>query len=277
MAARGKTVGETAGRPIKKIVDGQYQCTACGVWKPVDQFGRYDYSMSGLRQHCKSCRKEEGRLYNEQNPEKVKAAGAAQRGKYRKTNSCKTFDLLEVRHCKKCGLDKTRGEFRKNLNAKSGCATYCIPCEDSRLEQWREDNPEIMVSYRRRAYARNKDDPKFKIKCNLRVRLGSAVRDQLHREASDKVYRGASKRAGSAVRDLGCTVPELLQYLESLFQPGMTGEKYGEWHVDHILPLAAIDVFNREDIKRVCHYTNLQPLWAADNIRKGDKLPDSVP
>jgi hypothetical protein len=76
-------------------------------------------------------------------------------------------------------------------------------------------------------------------------------------------------KAGSAVSDLGCSIPELKAYLEKMFQPGMTWENWGAWHIDHIIPLASFDLTDREQFLKACHYTNLQPLWAPDNQRKG--------
>jgi hypothetical protein len=69
---------------------------------------------------------------------------------------------------------------------------------------------------------------------------------------------------------IGCTFKELKFYLESKFQPGMSWENRSEWHIDHIIPLATAKT--EEDVIRLNHYTNLQPLWAADNLRKSDKL-----
>jgi hypothetical protein len=70
-------------------------------------------------------------------------------------------------------------------------------------------------------------------------------------------------KAGSAVRDLGCTIPELMVYLEARFQEGMSWENYGAWHLDHIKPLVLFDLTDREQFLQAAHYTNLQPLWAA--------------
>ena len=63
-------------------------------------------------------------------------------------------------------------------------------------------------------------------------------------------------------------------YIESLFQPGMTWENYGRrgWHLDHIIPLTHFDLTIRKQFLRACHYANLQPLWAKDNIKKSDSL-----
>ncbi|MCG7348816.1 hypothetical protein [Sphingomonas sp. ACRSK] len=127
-----------------------------------------------------------------------------------------------------------------------------------RRQRWAED-PE----YRQARYdARNSRmarDPAFRVAQNLRVRLCMALKNQ--------------QKAGSAVDDLGCTIPELMAHLERRFLPGMTWANWSRhgWHIDHIKPLASFDLTDREQFLAACHYTNLQPLWAVDNLRKGDR------
>jgi hypothetical protein len=71
------------------------------------------------------------------------------------------------------------------------------------------------------------------------------------------------------MRLLGCDVSQLWEHLESMFQEGMTKENYGKWHVDHIKPCASFDMYDPEQQKQCFHYSNLQPLWAEDNLIKG--------
>ncbi len=99
----------------------------------------------------------------------------------------------------------------------------------------------------------------FKLAYNLRTRLRTALK--------------RTKKTGSAVKDLGCTVLELKKYLESKFLPGMTWENWSRtgWHIDHIKPLSSFDLSNVTELRKACHYTNLQPLWAKDNLRKYNK------
>lgn len=134
-------------------------------------------------------------------------------------------------------------------------------------KKWRQKNPEkVKLKYKKdylsggkylKFKIKKQQDLQFKLKAILRTRLNNAIK--------------RNTKSGSAVRDLGCTISELKQHLESKFQPGMTWENHGDWHIDHIKPLAKFDLSNLEQFKEACHYTNLQPLWAADNLSKGDR------
>jgi len=80
------------------------------------------------------------------------------------------------------------------------------------------------------------------------------------------------KKAGSAVKDLGCTLEFLEKHIEGKFQEGMSWDNYGEWEIDHIYPLSKLDLTNPEEFSRACHYTNLQPLWWQDNLKKKNHI-----
>jgi len=69
---------------------------------------------------------------------------------------------------------------------------------------------------------------------------------------------------------LGCSFEEFKQHLERQFTKGMTWENQGQWHLDHIYPMSLAK--DEEEIIRLNHYTNFQPLWAIDNIKKGNKI-----
>ena len=94
--------------------------------------------------------------------------------------------------------------------------------------------------------------------------LAKAIRRRLY-----MAYKSKSK-TGKTLEYLGCSWAELKLHLETQFQPGMTWENHGVngWHIDHIIPLCAVDLENEEEVKKVCHYKNLRPLWARENIAK---------
>jgi len=105
---------------------------------------------------------------------------------------------------------------------------------------------------------RRRKDPNFKLLTILRVRIKD-------------VLRGHSK-SNSTIKVVGCTIEELWKHLESTFKPGMTRENHGLWHVDHIRPCASFDLSKPEEQAKCFHYTNLQALWAHENLSKGDKF-----
>jgi hypothetical protein len=107
---------------------------------------------------------------------------------------------------------------------------------------------------------RYRTDPQFKIAVVLRKRVVLALK-----------ARGASK--SKSLRDLlGCSIPHLKAHLEARFAEGMTWANHGEWHIDHIMPCAAFDLTREDEQHRCFHYSNLQPLWAEENIRKSAKI-----
>lgn len=118
---------------------------------------------------------------------------------------------------------------------------------------WRIRNPQHQREYRKRRY---REDSLFRLSVSLRRRLGMAIR--------------GNQKSGSAVRDLGMPIAEFKNYVASLFTDGMSWENWGTvWHLDHIKPLAAFDLADRPQFLEACHYTNLQPLAAEENLKKG--------
>ena len=103
-----------------------------------------------------------------------------------------------------------------------------------------------------------KTDPEYKITRLLRVRLYKALKEQ------------GGHKAQRTIELLGCTIPELKQHLEAKFHQGMTWDNHGEWHIDHIRPCAVFDLTIPKQQQQCFHYTNLQPLWAEDNLQKSD-------
>lgn len=123
--------------------------------------------------------------------------------------------------------------------------------------EWCRKNPEYTKN-------RRNTNIQFRIKENLRSRLHMAIKN--------------NQKSGSAIRDLGCSIDELKIHLEKLFLPSMTWTNWSRdgWHIDHILPLSYFDLTDRAQFVRACHYTNLQPMWATENLQKYNKVGINV-
>lgn len=121
----------------------------------------------------------------------------------------------------------------------------------------------VTTPEQRRAYRENTVlTPVARMKNSLRCRVGIAMKKQ------------SGSKAMKTMTLIGCTVAELRDHLEAKFQPGMTWENYGKWHVDHIRPCASFDLLDPGEQVKCFHFTNLQPLWAAENHAKGAKWSD---
>ena len=105
---------------------------------------------------------------------------------------------------------------------------------------------------------RLEQDPNFRLSVRLRSRIGNAVKQ--------------GNKAGSAIKDLGCSISTFRLYIENQFEDGMTWDNYGDWHLDHVMPLAYYDLTDRGEFQTATHYLNYQPLWARDNLTKGARV-----
>jgi hypothetical protein len=102
---------------------------------------------------------------------------------------------------------------------------------------------------------------------NMAKKLNTRIRNNLRGRLRAALH--GEYKSGSAIEDLGCSIQEFKLYIENQFQPGMTWENYGKWHLDHIIPLASFDLKKRSELLEACNYLNIQPLWALDNLAKG--------
>lgn len=118
----------------------------------------------------------------------------------------------------------------------------------------RKENPDIWRGYEKKYHKeRYNSDIQYKLTKLIRNRLIKAIKN------------------GSAVKDLGCTISELKIHIENQFKKGMTWKNWNikVWHIDHIKPLSSFDLTNRKQFLKAINYSNLQPLWAFDNLSKG--------
>lgn len=166
-----------------------------------------------------------------------------------------------TRKCRKCGEVKPMYLFAKKPLMATSDSYYrlCKVC----FAEVNKTRDRVYTKQFKREYQKNRraTDPVFKFSSDTRARIRGCIKN--------KSMRGMENL-------LGCTGEEAFNYLISRFTPDMTLEAFmdGEIHIDHIRPIASFDLTKEEEIKECFHYTNLQPLWAADNFSKGAKWDD---
>ena len=221
-------------------------CTKCKTSKPVNEFTKDKSKKDGLYSQCKPCHKE----YYKLNLNKVTSRVAAYTNlnKEHINNYKKNWYKANANRIK-----KIRQEYQKINSDK---------IKISRKKYYETNIDKILENTKQYKKNRRAQDFLFKFTCDIRSTIGSAFKRN-----KTKKYRKSSKTETL----LGCTIAELRDHLEKQFQEGMTWKNHGlhGWHVDHRIPLASAKT--QEEVEKLCHYTNLQPLWAADNIKKSNK------
>lgn len=229
-------------------------CIDCKLTLELTCFNKDKTKKDGLQSKCRDCGKKYTKKHYKNNKEVYSKKG--------KVNYLKNKDSVTKKHQE--WRDKNPDYFKtwRKENPEKISELENNRCKEKIKVQhttWRSKNKEYITLYNREyTKRRRKEDVQFKLAINLRGRLSKIIRN--------------NKRAGSAVKDLGCTLGELKNHLESQFTEGMTWDNYGEWHIDHMYPLSRVDLTNREEFLKVCNYKNLQPLWAIDNLKKSNKL-----
>lgn len=144
-----------------------------------------------------------------------------------------------------------------------------------RSKQWKLNNPEkYKISHKKSDKKRRENKKVYEYqKKRKKENPVLRVRETLHVRLREHLKSKTLRKSESKAKILGADKPTIMKHLERQFKKGMTWENYGKngWHIDHIIPLSSAKT--EEDVIRLFHYTNLQPMWAEDNIRKGNKIP----
>lgn len=194
-------------------------------------------------------RREWMRLDREKNPEKYKARSRA----YYLANKEKIKD--STREWKLKNSEKVR-EFNRKHDRKNALRNR------KRKRAYEKSRGDAHKEMKRAYHLKRLQEPQYRLREILRRVLPNALRN----------YRG--KKHSSALDLLGCSLENLKSHIEHQFRDGMTWENYGRrsWHIDHIRPISSFDLTRLEEQKVCFHYTNLQPLWANENLSKGNRI-----
>jgi hypothetical protein len=245
----------------------------------------YNGSKKFYKFECKNCgkdfiKKSSKSIYCSQFcKEKVKLKNDKEKRKIRR----------ESRTFVKCICPTCGNSFDKTTYSRKYCSTYCgrkkyeeenkdkikarkklkhikdrndvvkVMKNRERIKKYTIENRKKISEYENNRF---KNDPIFRFKKLTRSRIS----DEIKKAGGNKIYK--------MVDLLGCTALEAKEHLEKQFKEGMSWENHGNngWHIDHIIPCASFDLTDQEQQKKCFYYTNLQPLWASENLSKGAKI-----
>lgn len=218
-------------------------CHKCKIEKSIGEFYLHKGMNDGHINFCKTCVKKRIKIYYEINREKIR--------KYNKKWQQDNKSILKQYREKnktKVKLWHYNEYMRNRQKYLNRAGKYYI-----------ENTEKVKSNNKKYMYKRLKTDKNFYILSILRRRFNNAI----------KGYKSKS-----TMQLLGCSIEYLRIYLENKFKDGMTWNNYGlhSWHIDHIIPCSKFDLCKEDEQKKCFHYTNLQPLWAKENLSKHTRI-----
>ncbi len=201
------------------------------------------------------------------------------------------YKIMKTKTCTGCGKVKKLFEFHKDKKGKFRKQAHCKLCNslknkkyyvehknkikkqsknyrESHLKYYKIYNKEYGQKSENKIRRNNHQKIRYDTDINFKITitLRNRVWDVLNRKPKNK----------RTLELLGCTLEELKIHLQSQFTSGMTWDNHGKgknkWNIDHIIPCNSFDLSDFKQQELCFHYTNLQPLWSLDNIRKSDKI-----
>ena len=196
------------------------------------------------------------------------------------------FNPILKKQCKKCGYKLDVENFKKSTRTKDGFQTRCIACSlkeqeyqkkryadsnyrreklDKQLQRYHEDLEYKKSKNKERAdklLDKYHEDPKYKVHVNISSQIRQSIKSKKNGQSWEKL--------------VGYSLNQLMEHLELLFEDGMSWDNYGEWHIDHKTPKSWFEYSSYEDdnFRKCWALENLKPMWAKDNISKGNRFSD---
>ena len=266
-------------RRHNQIIDGveKKHCPCCDMWKNATkedgerEFPLHKSRPGGLGGYCLDCMKKR--------PRKSRANGHELKTITRDTEEGKE------KLCCTCSEWKDFSQFRSNKSIKDerhcGISKQCTECYDSNKYYKKDKHKKRKVEHNAKLYENNKkemirkhveykrkrmkEDPAFRMKCNMGSRL------------SHLLSGNGMVKPETTLRLVGCSLDVLRFHVENQFVEGMSWSNYGrntkserKWVLDHIQPMSSFNVLEETELRKACHYTNLQPMWDDENLKKSD-------
>lgn len=218
-------------------------CNCCKIEKDEIEFYKRKDCNGGYRKICKECTLKRDKIYNDKHKEERRKSAQENYLKNRDKNLLYKKEYYE--NNKETYATKSKEYYRKH---QKELILYA--------KEYRKRHQKEITEKRKQ---KRHTDEKYYFEIYLRNKINNYL------------YRyGKIKKKNNVQEILGCNFQEFKVYIENQFEDGMSWDNRGEWHLDHITPLSTAK--NYDELIKLNHYTNFQPLWAIDNIRKGNKI-----
>lgn len=198
---------------------------------------------------------------------------------------------MDIKICKKCGEEKPLIEFAKSKQCKDGYQGQCKKCASLSTLKWQSNNISRVREHQKKydethpekaKERKERHDKKYpeQVKARKRRYTNKKMKEDpvfahlmmIRKKTREYAFKKYSHRGNEFFKIIGIDRLGFRKYMEERFEDGMTWDNHGidTWHIDHIIPLSSAKTI--EEIEKLSHYTNLQPLWKEENESKGNKI-----
>lgn len=195
-----------------------------------------------------------------------------------------------MKQCSRCKNVKELSEYTNNARQYDGKSIHCNSCKKLFRQEYAAKHSAIIKVRKKKYIAENLDKVQAYFKKYREAYKSTRNRREVERLENEPTYalkkrlrnnilrylkRSGVKKECSSTIIIGCSHAEFKQHFESKFTEGMTWEIFctsDEIHIDHIIPVDSFDLTVEAEVMKCFHYTNLQPLWNLDNLRKSNKI-----
>ena len=237
-------------------------CKKCNLKKTYEEFFNNKNEKDGKNSYCKECEKNRKKLYREKNKdilnEKAREWRKNNLDRYNENMNRYLEKNPHMTSKERARKYREKQEWRDKFN--ESCRKYYL----KNIEEERKKRREYYFKNKEKERKKNDEWRKNKLKTDGFFRMKRRLRERI------RDYMKGNHIGKKTKEIVGLDYKEFKTYISNKFTENMNWDNYGDWHLDHIIPLC--EAKTEEDLFKLNHYTNLQPLWAEDNLKKNRKL-----
>jgi hypothetical protein len=219
-------------------------CTKCKLEKPLNDFYNQKNGKNGKRSSCKICSNKDNL------------------SRYDKSNSLKSYYKNKDKILENQRLKYAEDSSKKKIYVKNNKEEIYRKNSEYHKKWYKNNKDKKLLKNKLYIQKRESEDIEFKLKLKLRSRLTMALKNYVNRPFKERNIQIL----------IGCSLEELKLHLEKQFKEDMNWNNHGKvWHIDHIKPCSLFNLIEVEEQRKCFNYSNLQPLYAQENLKKNNK------